>query len=172
MDFGAVAYSTDEARRFERLGYSFIGQGDYLATFTNLLEVAQATTRAQFGSFIMTPYGRHPAVVAMEAAKINDVADGRLVMCIGRGFRSAALMGQPPIPIAETGRYVSALRALVAGESAEWEGHSIPALADAVPVPVNVSAYGPMVRRMAGRGRRRSRARHRLVGPGAEVVPD
>lgn len=134
----------------EELGYSFIGEGDYLATFTNLLDVARATNRAQFGSFIMTPYGRHPAVTAMETAKIQTDSDGRLVMAIGRGFRSAAMMGRQPIPISETKAYVSALRSLVRGESTEWDGHAVPALENAVRVPVFVSAYGPMVRRMAG----------------------
>ena len=62
MDYGGVAFSADEGRSLEDLGYSFIGQGDHLATFTNLLELAQATTTAHIGSFVMTAFGRHPAV--------------------------------------------------------------------------------------------------------------
>lgn len=151
MEFGGVTQDAVGARSLEELGYTFIGQGDYLATFTNLLEVAQSTKEAKFGSFILTPYGRHPAVVAMEAARIQSVSRGRLVMCVGRGSRSAALMGRPPIPLEETGNFVTALRSLVSGEDTRWDGRSIPRLPDVNPVPVYLSAYGPTVRQLAGR---------------------
>ena len=150
MDYGAVAYSADEGRSLEDLGYSFIGEGDHLATFTNLLELAQATTTARIGSFIMTSYGRHPVVAARESMKIQEVSGDRLTMTVGRGFRSAALMGRSPIPLAETKSYVESLRALLGGQPAQWDGHSIPALDDPIVVPVFISAYGPAVRRLAG----------------------
>ena len=50
------------------------------------------------------------------------------VQIVGRGFWSAALMGRSPIPLAETKSYVESLRALLRGQPAEWDGHSIPAL--------------------------------------------
>ncbi len=150
MDFGGVAYSAAEGCSLENLGYSFIGQGDYLATFTNLLELAQATTTADIGSFIMTAYGRHPAVAAREAAKVDEASGGRVMLTIGRGSRSAALMGRPPIPVAESKSYVTCLRALLRGEAAHWDGHDILSLGAPASLPVYVSAYGPIVRRMAG----------------------
>jgi 5,10-methylenetetrahydromethanopterin reductase len=150
VDFGAVVGSPSEARALERLGYAFIGQGDHLATFSNLAEVARNTTVAQFGSFILTAYGRHPSVTAMESSAIQGRSGGRLVVVVGRGFRSAALMGRGPVTVSETRDYVKALRTLLRGEPSCWGGDEIPALRDVESVPVLLSAYGPIVRRLAG----------------------
>ena len=88
------------------------------------------------------------AIRLREDLDFDERALGALT--IGRGFRSAALMGRSPIPLAETKSYVESVRALLGGQAAEWDGRPIPALDDPIAVPVFVSAYGPAVRKLAG----------------------
>jgi 5,10-methylenetetrahydromethanopterin reductase len=83
-----------------------------------LTAAAVRTTRLQLGTGIMNPYSIHPAELAMMAASLQEVSDGRFLLGLGAGaedfLRWAGLAR--PAPLRRTREAVMAIRALLAGE--------------------------------------------------------
>jgi 5,10-methylenetetrahydromethanopterin reductase len=84
------------------------------------------------------------------AAELADQAPGRVAVAIGAGFTGRFTLGKRPMPWRQVAEYVRCLKALLAGETAEWDGAKIRMLhlpgygaKRPVQVPILIGADGP-----------------------------
>jgi probable F420-dependent oxidoreductase len=76
-----------DCERLAARGYTsfWTGEVDGLDGFAPLLAGALAVPGARFGTSIVSPFTRGPALLAMEAAAVADVAPGRFALGLGAG---------------------------------------------------------------------------------------
>jgi probable F420-dependent oxidoreductase len=79
----------EKARKAEALGFDILLMPDHLngqlAIGPALGVVAEATTTLRIGTLVLQNDLRHPALVAMEAATLDVVSDGRFELGLGAG---------------------------------------------------------------------------------------
>ena len=75
--------------------------------------MAANTRTIRFGSRVINPMTRHPAVAASAAATIEELAPGRTMIGIGTGDSSVDNIGVRPAKHAELGAYVKTIRDLL-----------------------------------------------------------
>jgi 5,10-methylenetetrahydromethanopterin reductase len=81
------------AERAENLGISsfWLGEGYYGRSALSLLSVVASRTRKiDLGTSVVGIYTRHPAVLAMEAATLDEISGGRFIL--GMGVNVSALI--------------------------------------------------------------------------------
>jgi probable F420-dependent oxidoreductase len=83
----------NKARQAEGLGYSTFFAIDHfsaslspLSPLIALMTVADATQTLRVGTFVLANDFRHPAILAKEAATLNQLSNGRFEMGIGAGY--------------------------------------------------------------------------------------
>lgn len=121
---------------------------------------AHRTRGIHLGVGIMNPYSIHPSELAMTAATLQEVTDGRFLMGLGAGAeRFLAWAGlRRDEPLARTAEAVRAVRTLLAGgrpvdvggTGAGWTGEAhlrIAPLPD--PPPLYLGVMGPRMLRLA-----------------------
>ncbi|MEU9175188.1 LLM class flavin-dependent oxidoreductase [Streptomyces sp. NPDC048420] len=111
---------------------------------------AERTHRIGLGPGVLVPALRHPMVNAGGAAALERLAPGRVAVAFGTGYTGRRAMGQQPVSWAYMTRYVTAFRALLRGETVEWEGSPMrmlhtPEHPRGTPdtIPVYIAAIGP-----------------------------
>ncbi|MDT9700262.1 LLM class flavin-dependent oxidoreductase [Streptomyces sp. P17] len=111
---------------------------------------AERTHRIGLGPGVLVPALRHPMVNASGAAALERLAPGRVAVAFGTGYTGRRAMGQQPVSWAYMSRYVSTFRALLRGETVEWEGSPMrmlhtPEFLPSTPdtIPVYIAAIGP-----------------------------
>src|SRR5258707_1500732 len=138
----------------ETLGYQRAWLYDSPALYPDvwmvLTRCAERTSRIGLGPGVLVPSLRHPMVNAAAIAELADQAPGRVAVAIGSGFTGRLTLGQRPMPWRQVAEYVRCLKALLAGETAEWEGAKIRMLqlpgfgaARPIEVPILIGADGP-----------------------------
>ncbi|MXZ52532.1 MAG: LLM class flavin-dependent oxidoreductase [Acidimicrobiaceae bacterium] len=117
---------------------------------------ARATTRLRLGTAVTNPVTRHPALTAVAAATLAEIAGDRAILGIGAGDRPLMALGAKPARLAELEAAIAAIRALLAGESVTADEPGF-RLVDAhlrfdakADLPVFVSASGPRTLELAG----------------------
>src|SRR4051812_15463885 len=148
--------SPDEVAVAEQLGYEWAWFYDTPQqspdVWMMLALAAERTARIGLGPGVLVPSLRHPMVNAAATAALEALAPGRVAIAFGTGFTGRRAMGIPrAIKWSYVERYVRAVRALLRGETVEWEGarmrmlhqpgHAAPR---PVEVPVLIGAKGPM----------------------------
>ncbi|WP_406276943.1 LLM class flavin-dependent oxidoreductase [Nocardia sp. NBC_00881] len=122
-----------------------------------LAAAAGRTTRIGLGPGVLVPTLRHPMVNATATAALESMAPGRVAVAFGTGYTGCKAMGQPPVSWSYLSAYVTTYRALLRGESVEWEGgwlkmlhppENLPRTALAS-IPVYIAAIGPKGTRIA-----------------------
>ncbi|BBZ10939.1 LLM class flavin-dependent oxidoreductase [Mycobacterium branderi] len=115
-----------------------------------LSRCAERTSRIGLGPGVLVPSLRHPMVNAAAIAELVAQAPGRVVVAIGSGFTGRFALGKRPMPWRQVADYVRCLRALLAGQTAEWEGAAIRMLQlpgfgaeRPIDVPILIGADGP-----------------------------
>lgn len=114
--------------------------------------VAAATSSIAIGFGVLTPYNRHPSLIAMEAVSLMELADKRLLLGLGAGVAARiermGLRQEKPLQVVRD--TVALIRRLLSGEEVTTTGaiHRANALrltADlpAAPPPVFLAATGP-----------------------------
>ena len=97
MPSAPVLEVVEWARAVERHGYDLLGISDSQSisrdVYVTLGHCATATTRIRFGSRVITPVTRHPAVAASAAATLAELAPGRTMIGIGSGDSAAYNIG-------------------------------------------------------------------------------
>ena len=95
------------ARAVERHGYDLLGIADSQSisrdVYVTLGHCATATERIRFGSRVITPVTRHPAVAASAAATLEELAPGRTMIGIGSGDSAAYNIGARARPSRSSG---------------------------------------------------------------------
>ncbi len=154
LGFPPGPLALEAAELAERLGYHRLWLYDSAAIWEDIWvqmgRIADRTERIGLGSAVLVPNLRHVMTTASAIATVDRVAPGRLVVGVGTGFTARRVLDQPPLSWAHTQRYVSQLRALLAGEVVEIDGKQCqmihhPAMAEPRPieVPIVLSAMGP-----------------------------
>src|SRR5258705_8177487 len=147
----------------ERLGYSRAWLYDSPALTSDvwvaLALAAERTSTIGLGPGVLVPNLRHPMTNAAAIATLAAMAPGRVAIAVGSGFTARYTLGQRPLRWTTVEEYVVALRALLRGETVQWEGASIRMLqtdgfvADRpVDVEVLIGADGPKGTAVAERG--------------------
>ncbi len=140
------------ARTAEELGYtdlwSFESNG--LDAFTPLAAAAAATREVRLGTAIVPVFTRPPALIAMHAAALAELAPSRFVL--GLGASTPALvesgMGVPfERPLARVREATAAVRGLLEGGRTGIFKLGRPPVET---VPVYLAALGPAMLRLAG----------------------
>jgi 5,10-methylenetetrahydromethanopterin reductase len=115
-----------------------------------LTRCAERTSRIGLGPGVLVPSLRHPMVNAAAIAELVAQAPGRVAVAVGSGFTGRFSLGKRPMPWRQVAEYVRCLKALLAGETAEWDGAKIRMLhlpgfgtKRPVKVPILIGADGP-----------------------------
>jgi 5,10-methylenetetrahydromethanopterin reductase len=144
----------DKIHLAEQLGYSVLGVGDSqsinLDVYVELAVLARETTAPRLTPMVTNPLTRHPTVTAGAIASIDHVSGGRAILGFGRGNNAPKNIGLARANTQYMRDYITCLRELLNGRHTMWEGHDIHAHWVSRPVPIFLSAYGPVTMRMAG----------------------
>jgi 5,10-methylenetetrahydromethanopterin reductase len=115
-----------------------------------LARAAECTERIGLGPAVVVPSLRHPMTTAAAVATLADLAPGRVTIAVGSGFSGRYMLGLSPMRWSEVRAYIAALRSLLRGDDAVWDGRTIRMLhppgfgaARPIEVPVLVAADGP-----------------------------
>ncbi len=153
--FATTLQTPEHVRIAEDLGYTRAWLYDTPQqspdVWMTLALAAQGTAHIGLGPGVLVPTLRHPMVNAAATAALEDLAPGRVAVAFGTGFTGRRAMGQSkPIPWSYMVSYISVFRALLRGETAEWDGGLLRMLHDdtaaasrPVEVPVYIGALGP-----------------------------
>jgi 5,10-methylenetetrahydromethanopterin reductase len=138
----------------EELGYREIGTGDspivHVEMLTSLPVACLATERSTISSMVAVPSQRHPVHFASAFSGLHDLSGGRFVSVLGTGGSAPKAVGEKPVKRERFRGYVLALRALLAGETVEWNGAEIAPPEYARPVKLYIASYGSASRKLAG----------------------
>jgi len=111
--------------------------------------VALSTERLGISVAVTNPVTRHPSVTASAARTVDEIAPGRLNVVLGAGDSALTHIGVPNARTGDIRAAVTAIRALLRGESVpdpvhDWKLH------DPRVVPVAIAASGPRNLALAG----------------------
>ena len=87
---------------------------------------AVATQRARIGVGVINPYARHPVLIAMEFAALDELSEGRAILGIGSGIATAVRrMGfAGDRPVSAVREAISIVRTMFAGADAAVNGRA------------------------------------------------
>jgi 5,10-methylenetetrahydromethanopterin reductase len=131
--FASAGETLHLARVAEAAGlHSFwLGEGYHGRSATALLAALATTTkRLVLGTSVVSIYTRHPALLAMEAATIDELSGGRFVLGVGVNVSALVKHGVIPQPTASTAAQplaamrdsLTILRGLLQGERITHDG--------------------------------------------------
>ncbi|PRX46670.1 5,10-methylenetetrahydromethanopterin reductase [Prauserella shujinwangii] len=158
--FPTALHSPDHIALAERLGYHRAWVYDTPQqspdVWMTLALAAERTDRIGLGPGVLVPSLRHPMVNAAATATLAALAPGRVAVAFGTGFTGRRAMGYGAIRWSFMESYIRAYRALLRGETVEWEGALMRMLHPGghapdrpVDVPILVGALGPKGNRVA-----------------------
>jgi probable F420-dependent oxidoreductase len=165
---GAAAW-LDLAVQAEDLGFDALYVADHIGVgpspFAALAAAAAVTTTLRFGTYVVNCGVRDPLALASDAATLDQLSDGRVVLGLGAGHTPSewTMSGRPyPTPAARVGRLVEmvdVVGALLRGDTVTYHGRYLDldeaVLAEPRPVqariPLLVGGNGPALLRLAGR---------------------
>ena len=123
--------------------------------------IAQATEKIKIGFGIVSPFARHPAVIAMEAGSIDEISEGRLMIGLGIGQMAVTRQGVgEPRPAVSLKEACEIVRRMIAGEQVVYEGRFFSMTPPGSPlffdtlrkrVPIHFGVMGEKSLRLAGR---------------------
>jgi alkanesulfonate monooxygenase SsuD/methylene tetrahydromethanopterin reductase-like flavin-dependent oxidoreductase (luciferase family) len=131
MEFGTLLWPvpsmvSEQAKWAEEQGFTHAWIGDVpiaggADVFVSLALAAKATSKIKLGTYIAPAPLRDPTVVVSSIGTINALAPGRTILGFGSGSFSLALMGLPPMKLAEFRAQAQTIRGLLDGGDALWE---------------------------------------------------
>jgi probable F420-dependent oxidoreductase len=159
----------EKARKVEALGYDTLSFPDHLneriAPIPALVTAADATKRLRVGTNVLNNDLRHPVLVAREAAAVDLLTDGRLLLGLGAGsirseYQEAGLRFEPGrVRVERLAEAVTVIKALLNGEEVNFAGrhyqlagHTIAPLPVQKPhPPILIGGNGPRLLTLAAR---------------------
>jgi len=120
-------------------------------TFVTLGQAATRTSRLTLFPAVTNPFTRHASVLAGAMETVAELAPGRVKFVIGTGYTSASTIGRKPATLAEMRACIATVKALLAGESVDFDGTpGRLAYAAGRRIPVLMAASGPKAIELAG----------------------
>ncbi|MSP39336.1 MAG: LLM class flavin-dependent oxidoreductase [Deltaproteobacteria bacterium] len=121
--------------------------------------IAAATSKIKIALGILSPHTKHPALLAMDAASLDEVARGRVILGIGRvlnALRKHALDSAGTTQLVKES--IEIIKGILSGQRVQYDGRifKIPppgSRLDLDPcgeLPIYVGATGPAMLRLAG----------------------
>ena len=142
------------AKSAEDLGFDYVGVPDSQSLFhelyVSLAVAARATTRVQIGPTVTNPLTRHPAVTASAIDSIDEMSGGRAFLGIGTGDSAVLNLDLRPARLSQLRDYVEAVRAVLSGQTHDYQGRQIHVRRSQTAVPIMVAAEGPKTLALAG----------------------
>ncbi len=142
-------------RRAEQLGYAGIWVADSHSVMRDVYSIlavlAAQTTTLQLVSGVTNTVTRHPAVLANSWATLQELSGGRAICGVGVGESAVYNLGLKPEKLADFEQKLMVIRALLAGETVDYEGAEIQMPWSKTNVPVVMASSGPKSLQMAGR---------------------
>ncbi|HXE89962.1 MAG TPA: LLM class flavin-dependent oxidoreductase [Terriglobales bacterium] len=126
-------------------------QSIFRDAFVTLALGALRTERLMLATGVTNPVTRHPAAIASSIATIDELSGGRAVLGIGTGFSAVRTVGLKPASLKALEEATLALRALMAGQTARYQGNEMRMTWATRPVPIYFAASGPKSLHRAGR---------------------
>lgn len=125
-----------------------------------LSAMASRTSRIELGTAIYHIFGRSPVTLGLQAASLNDLSDGRLIL--GLGIANPTIAGWHGSdfdrPLRRLREYVDVVRLVYAGKKAEYRGDyfgldGFRLAFEPPPHPLRIwlAALAPQMTRLAGR---------------------
>ncbi|MDG6998171.1 MAG: LLM class flavin-dependent oxidoreductase [Nitrososphaerota archaeon] len=166
----------------QKLGLSFTGQLSYVEMLRNVHQAEQIGfqsiwvaehyfyhdalstisalspqfNRLLFGTGIVSPYTRHPGLLAMSAQTVSEISEGRFVLGIGTNSRFWKVLGiEDKTPLKTIRNSVEMLRRLLNGEVISEGGKVLEqemlklGTSSKYYVPIYIGAIGPKMLRLA-----------------------
>ncbi len=118
-----------------------------------LTAVALATEKIELGTCILNPFTLHPSEIAMMAASLDEVSNGRFNLGISAGaeefMRWVGIDYSKPLTV--TRDAIEAINAVMAGEQAEtWQTEAFMRFGEHKHIPVYLGATSPKMLGLAG----------------------
>lgn len=142
------------ARDLEDAGWDGLAVGEAHAIlpdpYAALAVAAMQTTRLKLGTAVAVPL-RSPLLAASGMMTVQAVSRGRAAFSVGRGDGAMKVMSRDPMKVADYGRYLADLMALLQGREIDVDGASVsmarmPVIDDSFQIEsprVDVAATGP-----------------------------
>ena len=142
-------------RSCEDAGFHGVGIHDHHHSgrdvYATLTLAAAATSELALYPATTNPVTRHPLVLAAIANSLAEIGPGRVMLTLAPGFLSVEKAGKPQARRQQLAEVVTALRELLAGRPAVFDGHELRMNNAATPAPeVFVLASGPKMLELAG----------------------
>lgn len=139
----------------ERLGYDGIWVADSHSVmrdaYTILSVLATKTEKLKLATGVTHTVTRHPAVLANSWATLHELSNGREILGIGVGESAVRNLGLKPERLAVFEEKVKTIRALIKGESVEYEGTAIQMAWSNYETPIFMACSGPKSLQLGGR---------------------
>lgn len=149
----------DEIVNFEDAGFSsyWMPQVGTFDALTMIALAGQQTSKIELGTAVVPSYPRHPNALAQQAATVNALTSGRLVLGVGPSHAPGieALGLRYERPARHMREYVTILKALAEEGRVDYEGEMYRAKGgfacpDASPFPIVISALARLMLKAAG----------------------
>jgi 5,10-methylenetetrahydromethanopterin reductase len=136
--------------------------GEIRGALTTAAYIAAHTQRIAIGIGIVSPYMRHPSVLAMEAAALDEMSKHRLLFGLGASKAGTSYLDidiEKMTPVATHRDAFSIMRGILGGAKFDYKGPiftaHVPALSSEEPkhrrdLPIYLAATGPRMGQLAG----------------------
>ena len=151
----------DLGRRADELGFDSVWLAEYYH-YRSIPPVAtligSVTRRIKIALGVLPTHTRHPGLMAMEAATLDELNGGRLVMGLGAARTAAGRHGESAGPVSAMRDSLIILRRLLDGEAVTYRGKAwrvegtklaFPSRRG-LPIYVGTYAYSPQMLKVAG----------------------
>lgn len=138
----------------------FTGESASSNLFIDLTWIATRTSTVKVGAGIANVFSRSPSLIALSAAELDEISDGRVILGLGTSTPPLieGVHGMPfERPVSRTAEYIDIIRAGWTGDLLKYDGNfyspsggrllETPTQDD---VPIAVAALGPSNRRLTG----------------------
>jgi alkanesulfonate monooxygenase SsuD/methylene tetrahydromethanopterin reductase-like flavin-dependent oxidoreductase (luciferase family) len=124
-----------------------------------LASIAAVTTKLKIGSAVYHILGRTPATLALQAAGLDELSQGRFLLGIGSSNPTIAKWHGQVLdhPLGRVSEYIEITRAALRGEKLNFEGKYLTAQnfkmafkPSGRTVPIYLAAFGPKMTELAG----------------------
>lgn len=157
----AVGVLAEQARAAEAAGAEAFWVSSHLFLrdpFSSAAVVLGATRTARAALMAVSPHVMHPVHIAMAAGTLDELAPGRVVLCLGTGAPGdlADAGVTPARPLRTLQESVEAVRVLLSGEPATYAGERFRLAGRRLAtgrhaIPIYLAATRPRTLEMAGR---------------------